>query len=190
MHRSGQLGSDQRRAGGLGQGAGLGEGGEGAHRFHDGRKRDCLPHRFGLLYNSIRKLTALLRKSAGRCQTAFRDYCRRAKRRVISIRNSQLSLRRNCVPVSGHRESSTLHNLRRVRRNPALQPSQVKQKRSLSCPPLLPLRLLTNPSSSSSARNTLTPAWFDLATPWSIPGAPAQDGISTLLMTPVPRHDQ
>ncbi len=43
----------------------------------------------GLLYDSIRKVTSLLRKGAGRHKTPFSDHCRRAKRRVINIRNSR-----------------------------------------------------------------------------------------------------
>ena len=40
----------------------------------------------GLLYDAIRKATAVLRRSAGRHQVAFSDHCRRAKRRVINSR--------------------------------------------------------------------------------------------------------
>ena len=43
----------------------------------------------GLLYDAIRKATAVLRRSAGRHQVAFSDHCRRAKRRVINLRNSR-----------------------------------------------------------------------------------------------------
>ncbi len=58
-----------------------------------------------LLYDSVRKVTALLRKLAEHYPVVYHNHCRRAKRRVTNIRNSRGQNRRqfyqDLVKVSG-----------------------------------------------------------------------------------------